>query len=128
MTVAAPLLIVVLSGRNFMAQAFATRVPYFLGEISYAVYLAHGSFLRIRRLGHAHLDGKIGEHDTTILCAVLFYPLVIVTACILYKYVEKPGRRHIRNLESLIWPDAEKAVSQSEALGVDSLKPPLAPP
>jgi peptidoglycan/LPS O-acetylase OafA/YrhL len=93
-----PLLILSLDGkRNFLNHFLGSRVPEFLGLVSYSVYLVHyllvpvlngmDSYVRRHGLSHAH----------SYAVAVVF-PLMLLCASCTYFFIEIPGRRSLRVL------------------------------
>jgi peptidoglycan/LPS O-acetylase OafA/YrhL len=93
-----PLLILSLDGkRNILSDSLGSRLPEFLGLISYSVYLVHYLFVPVltgvdsyvRRHGHIH------SHSYAV--AVVF-PLMMLCASCTYYLVEIPGRRSLRVL------------------------------
>jgi peptidoglycan/LPS O-acetylase OafA/YrhL len=93
-----PFLILALDGkRNFLSRVLGSRVPEFLGLVSYSVYLVHyllvpvlnGVDSYVRRHGHSH------AHSYAVAAV---FPLMMLCASCTYFFVEVPGRRSLRML------------------------------
>jgi peptidoglycan/LPS O-acetylase OafA/YrhL len=93
-----PLLILSLDGkRNILSDCLGSRLPEFLGLISYSVYLVHYLFVPVltgvdsyvRRHGHIH------SHRYAV---AFVFPLMMLCASCTYYLVEIPGRRNLRVL------------------------------
>jgi len=66
-----------------------------LGVVSYSFYLIHQPILLlIRRLPVTFysLPLNVSPHSRFILCIVL-YPLLLILACLMYRYVEMPSAK-----------------------------------
>jgi peptidoglycan/LPS O-acetylase OafA/YrhL len=83
------------NGRSWAARALSWRVPEFLGEISYSLYLWHWPiFALVRYLG-------IAETAWVLLGC---YALTLVCAYLSYRYIEEPYRKkHPGLFKSLLW-------------------------
>jgi peptidoglycan/LPS O-acetylase OafA/YrhL len=96
-----PLLIAALAcNSGLVAALFAARVPYFLGVISFSIYMLHSPlrpiYLELLRAFHpAPLPAA-----TAMAAALVGSLLVVPFAWIGFVMVEKPGRRAIRSLSS----------------------------
>lgn len=99
-----PLLIGSLAcNRGRVAQVFAARVPYFLGVISFSIYLLHAPFrpfyLEVLRAIHpAPLPAPLA-----MAAALVGSLLVLPFAWAGYAIVERPGRHAVRNLSSRVF-------------------------
>lgn len=81
--------------RSWAARALSWRVPEFVGEISYSLYLWHWPiFALMRYLGLSERAGMLlGCYALTLLCAYASY-----------RYIEEPYRRNRPGLwKSLLW-------------------------
>jgi peptidoglycan/LPS O-acetylase OafA/YrhL len=84
--------------RGRVAAALGTRIPYFLGVISFSIYLLH-SILRpleleiVRALHPAPLSGAVA-----LLFALVGSLTVIPFAWLAYVCVERPGRAFVRGM------------------------------
>jgi peptidoglycan/LPS O-acetylase OafA/YrhL len=88
-----PLLILALSvNKGWPARFLATKVPYFLGLISYSLYLVHDNFRDLA----VHLVRYIHPAPLSPLLAMAlaagFSILMILPAWLSYVWVEHPGR------------------------------------
>jgi peptidoglycan/LPS O-acetylase OafA/YrhL len=84
--------------RGRVAAALGTRIPYFLGVISFSIYLLHGIFrpskLEFVRVVHpAPLSSAAAR-----LFALIGSLTVITFAWLAYVCVERPGRAFVRGL------------------------------
>ncbi|GAB2582311.1 acyltransferase [Dyella jejuensis] len=81
--------------RSWVARALSWRLPEFLGDISYSLYLWHWPiFATIRYLG-------VPEYASVLLAC---YALTLACAYLSYRYIEQPYRkRHPGLLKSLLW-------------------------
>ncbi|GLQ97599.1 acyltransferase family protein [Dyella mobilis] len=83
------------NGRSWVARALSWRVPEFLGEISYSLYLWHWPIFALVR----YLD--IAETTGVLLGC---YALTLVLAYLSYRYIEEPYRKkHPGLFKSLLW-------------------------
>lgn len=93
-----PLLLMQFAVADSFAVRLLTSAPvYFLGCISYAIYLIHWMLLPGRRADHllaVWLPPAVA--DTVVLCAV--YGLLLGSATLGYRFIELPSRRIIRRL------------------------------
>jgi peptidoglycan/LPS O-acetylase OafA/YrhL len=94
-----PALILSLSlNRGRVAALLSTPIPYFLGEISYSLYLVTDPFrwpaMTIVRALH---PAPIAPHMAMALAA-MFTLLMIAPAWVTYSLVERPGRLAVRSL------------------------------
>jgi peptidoglycan/LPS O-acetylase OafA/YrhL len=104
-----PLLLVLASGRDRISRLMGSRVVFFMGEISYSMYLSHSQFLRLRRIGEAKwLVSSIGAAGADIAALTVVYASVVLCSWMTYRMVERPcrawfrwtgGRQQIRPLE-----------------------------
>jgi peptidoglycan/LPS O-acetylase OafA/YrhL len=111
-----PFLIVSLAcNRGRMEQLMSMRVPYFLGVISYSLYLIHDAFrpleLAAVRFIHPMPLGPV----TALSFAMLGSLSVIPFAWVAYGTVERPGRRIVR------WALVRGEIDR--ALPIPSLRP-----
>jgi peptidoglycan/LPS O-acetylase OafA/YrhL len=89
---------VIVAGANehsWVARALSWRVPEFLGDISYSLYLWHWPmFALVRYLGMPETTGVlVGCYALTLVCAYLSY-----------RYIEEPYRKkHPGLFKSLLW-------------------------
>jgi peptidoglycan/LPS O-acetylase OafA/YrhL len=86
----APLLLS-LSGENFLSRVFGCRPVYFLGEISYSIYLGHFLFssLAYRLISVSWMRSGATNTALGLVCIVAF---VLLLSTLTYYTVERPGR------------------------------------
>lgn len=84
--------------RGLVAAAFSTRVPYFLGVVSFSIYLLHNLFrpLELAILQALHPAPLSGP--AALLFAFVGSLTVIPFAWLAYVTVERPGRGFVRRL------------------------------
>lgn len=113
-------LIFVLSGRNVLSRIFGSRLPCFLGVISYAIYLIHDILIHpvwniIARL---HLRG-----DQATLASLTVYLVLSATIALgLNVTIERSGRKALRALEAVFNRQAHSEVTRSEILGASRIR------
>ena len=98
-----PVLIAGLAGnQGRIARAIASPVPYFLGVISFSIYLLHDMFrpVELEWLRALH-PAPLGT-PTALVLALLGGISVIPFAGLAYVAVERPGRRWIRGIAVLV--------------------------
>ena len=79
-----------------VARFLGSRVVYFLGEISYSLYLAHTMIVKADR---ALYDNFLVNHTGDMakpIAYLLFYGVLILVSYITYKFVEIPARDYLR--------------------------------
>jgi len=90
-------LIIFLSCENdLLARPLASRLIVYLGEISYALYMIHWPVRTVIRtaIEKAGLSGSISPP----IIILVYSAVALIGAALLHAFVEKPGRRLIRNL------------------------------
>ena len=91
-----PLLILSLdSKRNFLSHSLGSRVPEFLGLVSYSVYLVHYLFVPALNGVDSYVRRHGRSHSHSYAVAVVF-PLMMLCASCTYYFVEVPARRSLR--------------------------------
>ena len=115
-------LVLVLSGRNCVAALAGSRFPFYLGEISYAMYLIHSQLMRVKRNGHEHLDSLFGPRLAGEMSALMFVLLTMMFATLAYRYLEKPARSLLRRAETSFDHGAGRHVAESERAGSGDLQ------
>jgi peptidoglycan/LPS O-acetylase OafA/YrhL len=100
-----PVMVLCLS-RNpgVVARIFANRVIYSLGVWSYAVYLLHPMFQQPRDLMNDTLGAYMPRDVAAISSSSTVVVLLLVLSCVLYKYIEVPGRRAIQRIAPKLTP------------------------
>jgi peptidoglycan/LPS O-acetylase OafA/YrhL len=97
-----PMLLLALAlGKNLVSHTMGSPIVFFLGEISYALYLLHSQFLRVRWLGGAKLTPYVGSSTADVLAVAALYASLILCSWLAYRFIEKPGRRWLRKLDPL---------------------------
>jgi len=85
-----------------VADLLATGVPYFLGEVSFSIYLIHNPCrsvaLEVLRALHPAPLAMIPALGFALLASLLVIPL----AWVAYVTVERPGRRLVRNMAAMV--------------------------
>jgi peptidoglycan/LPS O-acetylase OafA/YrhL len=85
-----------------IADLMASRVPYFLGEVSFSIYLIHDPCrplaLELLRTIHPGALTVVPALGFALLASVAVIPL----AWIAYILVERPGRRAVRGLAAML--------------------------
>ncbi len=99
-----PLVVALAVGKGCAARLCAMPFAFFLGEISYGIYLLHSQFLRVRWLGGAALARYMPPiwADVISLCAL--YACVLLAAWLAYRFLERPARRFMRRAEAWVTP------------------------
>jgi peptidoglycan/LPS O-acetylase OafA/YrhL len=98
-----PALILVLAkGDGASATFFGSPFVFFLGEISYSVYLLHWQYLRILRWTYSYLIQRAGAPLASIGSLLLFAIALLVSSWLAFLFLERPARRWMRKLEGLV--------------------------
>jgi len=84
--------------RGRVAAAFATRIPYFLGVISFSIYLLHNMFRPFELLVLKALHPAPLATPAALAFALVGSLTVIPFAWLAYVTVERPGRSVVRGL------------------------------
>jgi peptidoglycan/LPS O-acetylase OafA/YrhL len=98
-----PLILCLACGDHGVARALSGRVAMFLGRISYALYLLHPQFLRIRRLGGARLAPHIGPVQADVIATAVLLVSLLICSWLAFRLIEKPGRAAIRRAERYLF-------------------------
>ncbi len=94
---AVALLILGLSGsKGVVSRLLAARVCVFLGEISYSIYLIHGTVLRVVKI--ALPEQRFAASPLLVRTGIVLvdYAAVIIAAGLLYFMIEHPARLWLR--------------------------------
>jgi peptidoglycan/LPS O-acetylase OafA/YrhL len=92
-----PLLLVLASGRDLVSRLMGSRVVFFMGEISYSMYLVHSQFLRLRRIGEMKwLVATIGAAGADLAALAILYASIVLCSWVTYRAIEKPCRAWFR--------------------------------
>ena len=92
---AAAILFAADGGDNFASSLLATRLPVFVGQISYSLYLWHWPLLVFARL--------VADRPLGVAEAVLVLSAAFVLAVLSWKFVEQPARRR-SGVVTRLWP------------------------
>jgi peptidoglycan/LPS O-acetylase OafA/YrhL len=91
----APLLLTLAGGRNIGNRMFGWGPIFFLGEISYSIYLGHFLFSSVAyRVVSVHWMQQSGAQTLAGIAAV--FTCVLIPATICYYAIERPGRDWLR--------------------------------
>jgi len=94
-----PLLVVSFAtNRGHAARILEMRVPYFLGVVSYSIYLIHNPLRPIDRMIAQALLGSVLPRWEAIAFALAGTIGVVPVAWVAYVAIEKPGRSFVRRL------------------------------
>jgi peptidoglycan/LPS O-acetylase OafA/YrhL len=92
-----PLLVVSFAtNRGHAARILEMRVPYFLGVVSYSIYLIHNPLRPIDRMIAQALLGSVVPRWEAIAFALAGTIGVVPVAWVAYVAIEKPGRSFVR--------------------------------
>jgi peptidoglycan/LPS O-acetylase OafA/YrhL len=88
-----PLLITMLAFQTgWVAFVLSSRLPVWLGNVSYSIYLLHGKFVHLVDWGGDALVGR-GGHSASVFIAIM---LVMLCATIVHHLIERPFRILVR--------------------------------
>lgn len=97
-----PPLVLALAVGKGPVQRFCAWTPiFFLGELSYAVYLLHTRLMRVRDVLEPKLHGVLGA-AAPAAASLVVYALLLLGAWALYRGLERPARAWVRKAERLI--------------------------
>jgi peptidoglycan/LPS O-acetylase OafA/YrhL len=97
-----PAFIIVLGvGAGPVQRMMACTPVFFAGDISYAVYLLHTRFVRVRDTLDAHLAPVLGGLAPLAASATV-YAVLILASWIAYRFLERPARSYVRRFEHYI--------------------------
>ncbi|MGH7044004.1 MAG: acyltransferase family protein [Acetobacteraceae bacterium] len=97
-----PPLVLALAVGKGPVQRFCALPPIFLlGELSYAIYLLHSRFIRVRDVLEAKLH-PLASAAAPVIANLLVYALIVAVAWVLYSGLERPARAWVRKAERLI--------------------------
>lgn len=90
-------MISIAQGQNHVAKLLSIRPIYWLGQLSYAIYMIHDLMIYFIVASAKWLQGfGFSEHMAMSLFTLLFGLLVIALAQMAYTYLEQPARKYIR--------------------------------
>lgn len=87
-----PLIYLLSCNKGAVTKLFALKVPEYLGEISYAVYIVHIPVLYIIR---KILWDYFHVYKSNVVF-LIYLPCLLVISIILYEWIEKPMRGYVR--------------------------------
>lgn len=112
-----PVLLLQLAHADTAVTRFFGSPPiFFLGKISYAIYLLHWSLLPLQQLGHVFASA-LGPVAAKFATECLLYAVLLCGAMIAYRVIEMPGRRWVNHLASNLYSGQTAAVEQNAAMG-----------
>ncbi len=94
---------------NFM---YGNRIVYFLGEISYSVYLIHTLLVPTAYMLEPHLS-QLGWRLAVSLSCVVAVGLIVTTASASYFLIERPARELFRQWQRTFEPTLRTGVAKS---------------
>ena len=110
-----PILIVGLSNSSgFVAKLLGSMLVFWLGEVSYALYLTHLQFLKIRPIVNTYLAPRLPAPFPDVIGCVLVLAVALAFAWCAFRFVERPMRRL---MQMLAGSNARRRVALSEASG-----------
>ena len=95
--------------RGAIARLLSSRVPYFLGEVSFSIYLIHDPILHLVSPLFTHVHPEPLSAAGALLFAAAGTCAVIPFAWLTFAWVERPGRRIVRRLAEPAHPGGEAA-------------------
>src|SRR5579872_2123193 len=90
------------ANRGYVGSLFGAWPIYWLGVVSYSVYLLHPYLVAPRSALDADLQGVLPEPWSGLLTAAVIYGLLLVASTAAYHAIEEPGRRWVRRLKPAI--------------------------
>ncbi len=99
-----PLILSLAVGKGLITRLCASRVVFFLGEISFSLYLLHSQFLRVRRFAGAMLEKFLPAPLADGLALLVLYASLVLCSWLAYRFLERPARNFLRRAEGLLGP------------------------
>jgi peptidoglycan/LPS O-acetylase OafA/YrhL len=92
-TIGAILLVAGAIGSRQVATVFATRLPVFLGKVSFAVYILHWPILMSVALGAAWAAQRVGIAFgfSALIACIIYLAVVFALATLFERYVDRPS-------------------------------------
>jgi peptidoglycan/LPS O-acetylase OafA/YrhL len=123
--VAFPAVVATLACNNRkVAGWLTTPLPYFLGEISFSIYLIHDPLrplaLELLRTVHPALLGMVPALAFALLASFFVIPF----AWVAYLTVERPGRRVVRGMSERLWRPAHSAAPELASTAATAITAP----
>jgi peptidoglycan/LPS O-acetylase OafA/YrhL len=107
-----PLLLQLAFCDTAITRFFGCAQVYFLGQISYAIYLLHWVLLPIQQISHLLVD-RLGTVVANLVTMCFIYGLLLAGATLAYRVIEMPCRRWIKNIGVRFDPGGDNAVHKS---------------
>jgi len=120
-------LIAALLNDTIVTRAFAWRPIFFLGELSYAIYLWHRILFGFYNAIFARLSAHSGHLIAKLGAMACFWAILIGVAYASYRLIEVPGRRFVRNIEKRMFPAEDAALRVQEERTSSALVSDLGP-
>ena len=97
----APLLVLtLLNERALLSRWLASPALYFLGEISYSVYLLHAQLLRVTWMVPPRLAPWVGELPAFLIGCGIMFAILLGMSYLSYRFLEKPCRAWLSGRKS----------------------------
>lgn len=109
-----PLLIASLLNDTIVTRAFAWRPVFFMGELSYAIYLWHRILFGFYNAIFARLSAHSGHIVAKLGAMAGYWVILICVAYASYRLIEVPGRRFVRSIEKRMFPAEDAAIRVQE--------------
>ncbi|MGH7126836.1 MAG: acyltransferase family protein, partial [Stellaceae bacterium] len=90
--------------RGYVGWLFGCRPVYWLGMVSYSIYLLHPYLVAPRSTLDGALQSALPEPWPGLITAALIYGLLLAASTLAYHAIEEPGRRWVRSLRRAISP------------------------
>ena len=100
------------ANRGYVGWLFGCRPVYWLGMVSYSIYLLQPYLVTPRSTLDASLQRLLPEPAAGIVTALAIYGLLALASTPAYRLIEEPGRRWVRGLRSAISPLARGMTAQ----------------
>jgi len=88
--------------RGYVGRIFACRPVYWLGVVSYSVYLLHPYLVAPRSALDTSLQTLLPEPWAGVVTSVAIYAVLLAASALAYHAIEEPGRRWVRQLRGVI--------------------------
>jgi peptidoglycan/LPS O-acetylase OafA/YrhL len=98
------------SGAAVIGRLLASPPIFFLGEISYSIYLLHLQEFRVRRLVESHLLRYLRPQLADVLALLAFFAVLFASASLTYFFLEKPARDFFKRREGFFLREERKNV------------------
>lgn len=100
------------ANRSYVGWLFGCRPVYWLGMVSYSIYLLHPYLVAPRSTLDASLQSFLPEPAAGVVTAIAIYGILALTSTLAYHLIEEPGRRWVRSLRGAISPLAHGITAQ----------------